>query len=68
MEILNLPDVQLHSHIVNSVTKEERKRLVKKMKSLTFPITGTMGFDKSVITDGGVSLVEVDFKNMTSKL
>jgi len=68
MEILNFPDIQLHSHVVNSITKDERKRLVKKMKALTFPITGTLGFDKSVIADGGVALEEVNFKNMTSRL
>jgi hypothetical protein len=52
----------------NAVTKEERKVLVKKMKDLTFPITGTLGFEKALIADGGVALDEVNFKNMTSKL
>ncbi len=68
MEILNFPDIQLHSHVVNNITKDERKRLVKKLKALTFPITGTLGFDKSVTADGGVVLEEVNFKNMTSRL
>ncbi|MFA5831069.1 MAG: aminoacetone oxidase family FAD-binding enzyme [Candidatus Paceibacterota bacterium] len=52
----------------NAVTKKERKRLVKKMKDLSFPITGTLGFEKALIADGGVALSEVNFKNMTSKL
>lgn len=38
------------------------------MKALTFPITGTLGFDKAVITDGGVVLKEINFKNMTSRI
>jgi len=67
-EIISLPDIALKDHVVNSITKDERKKLVKKMKALTFPITGTLGFDKSVIADGGVVPEEVDFKNMTSRL
>jgi len=38
------------------------------MKDLRFEITGTLGLDKSIITDGGIILEEVNFKNMTSKL
>lgn len=66
--ILALPDIDLMEREVHSVTREERKKLVKKMKALTFPITGTLGFDKAVITDGGVVLKEINFKNMTSRL
>ena len=66
--ILNMPDIDLYEREVNVVTKEERKRLVKKIKALAFEITGTLGFDKAVIADGGLELKEVNFKNMTSKL
>ncbi len=66
--ILMLPDINLSEREVNSITKEERKKLVKKIKNLTFEITGTLGFDKAVVADGGVVLKEVDFKNMTSKI
>jgi len=66
--ILKLPDINLFDKEVNSVTKEERKKLVKKIKNLTFEITGTLGFDKAVIADGGVPPEEVNFKNMSSKL
>jgi len=66
--ILALPDINLSEREVNSITKEERKKLVKKIKNLTFEITGTLGFDKAVVADGGIILEEVDFKNMTSKL
>jgi len=67
-QILNLPDMGLAEKEVNAVTKEERKKLVKKMKNLTFPITGTLGLEHAVIASGGVSPAEVDFKNMTSRL
>jgi len=66
--ILMLPDINLSEREVNSITKEERKKLVKKIKNLSFEITGTLGFDKAVIADGGVVLEEVNFKNMTSKI
>lgn len=68
LAILKLPDIALVNKNVHSVTKEERRMLVKKMKRLAFGITGTLGFDKAVIADGGVSPKEVDFKTMTSKL
>lgn len=67
-QILNLQDIALAEKPVHEATKEERKKLVKKMKDLSFPITGTLGFEKAVIADGGVSLQEVDFKNMGSRL
>ncbi|MCX6735779.1 MAG: NAD(P)/FAD-dependent oxidoreductase [Candidatus Parcubacteria bacterium] len=67
-QILNLPDIQLAEKEANAVTKEERKALVKKMKDLSFPITGTLGFEKALIADGGVALTEVNFTNMTSKI
>jgi len=77
-QILNLPDIDIAfaprslggvgEKEANAVTKEERKRLVKKMKDLAFPITGTLGFEKALIADGGVALTEVNFTNMTSKL
>ena len=67
-QILNLPDINLADREANAITKEERKALVKKMKDLTFPITGTLGFEKALIADGGVALTEVNFTNMTSKL
>ena len=67
-QILSLPDISLAEKEANAVTKEERKKLVKKMKDLSFPITGTLGFEKALIADGGVDLKEINFTNMTSKL
>jgi predicted Rossmann fold flavoprotein len=66
--ILNFPEVDLADSYVHSITKDDRKKIMKIMKNLVFEITGTLGFDKAVITDGGISLDEVNFKNMTSKL
>ena len=67
-EILNLSDINLTDKKANSITKDERKKLIKKMKNLRFEITGTLGLEKAIITDGGIVLKEVNFKNMTSKI
>lgn len=53
---------------VHSVTKVERKALAQLLKALPVTITGLMGHDRAVITDGGVDLKEVDTKFMRSRL
>lgn len=44
---------------VNSVTKEERKRLVSVVKDLTFGFAGVAPFEEAVVTSGGVNLKEL---------
>jgi len=44
---------------VNSVTREERARLVKTIKNLTFNMTGLAPFAEAVVTSGGVSLKDL---------
>ena len=50
----------------NSVTREARVHLMKTLKHWRFEVQGLLGMDKAVITAGGVSLTEVDFKTMRS--
>lgn len=52
---------------VHSVTKDERKQIVRLLKALSVTITGLMGFDRAVVADGGIHLSEVDTKTMRSK-
>jgi len=52
---------------VHSVTKEERRVLVRLLKALPLTIEGLMGFDRAVIADGGVPLSEIDTKTLRSK-
>lgn len=52
---------------VHSITKEDRKVIVRTLKALPFTITGLMGFDRAVVADGGVPLQEIDTKTMRSK-
>jgi len=53
---------------INLVTKEERRKLIHLLKEMELNVEKLLGFDKAVITSGGVSLREVDPKTMRSKL
>ncbi|MFH1711724.1 MAG: NAD(P)/FAD-dependent oxidoreductase [Patescibacteria group bacterium] len=66
--ILKRPKLKLGDIAVHSITKEQRKLLVKTLKNLEFPIDGTMGLEWSIVADGGIAPEEVDFKKMTSRV
>jgi predicted Rossmann fold flavoprotein len=66
--ILRLPGLQLGDVAVHSIKKDQRKLLVRTLKDLRFPIEGTMGFEWSIVADGGVIPKEVDFRTMQSRL
>ena len=53
---------------VNSITKEERKRLVSLLKALPLTITGVTGYNEAVVTCGGIETDEIDPSTMESKL
>src|SRR5258708_2088633 len=53
---------------VNVLTKPERLKMVKFIKSLPLTVAGFLGTEKAIVTSGGVSLKEIDFKTMRSKL
>ena len=53
---------------VNSVTKEERSRLVSLLKGLEFHIEGFCPIEQAIITSGGVHVKEVNPSTMESKL
>ena len=53
---------------VHSVTKENRKKIVRILKALPVSITNLMGYDRAVVADGGVELAEINMKTMRSKL
>jgi len=52
---------------VHSISKEDRKSMVQLMKAMPVTIKGLMGYDRAVISDGGVLLEEIDMKTMQSK-
>lgn len=53
---------------VNSVTREERKRLAFNIKNFGFGVASLRGFDEAIITCGGVNVKEINPKTMESKL
>ena len=53
--------------MVNSITKEERVRLLKALKQLPLKVRGLRGFEEAIITSGGVELSEINPKTMESK-
>lgn len=53
---------------VHSVRKEDRKKMAQLLKAMPLTIEALMGHDRSVVSDGGVALTEIDMKTMRSKL
>lgn len=53
---------------IHDITRKERELLRRNVKALTYRITGTGEFEEAVITQGGVSLKEVNPKTMESRL
>ena len=53
---------------INEITRAERKTIVKLLKEFELGVSGLVGFDKAIITSGGVDLKEVDPKTMKSKI
>ena len=51
----------------NSVTREERAKLVGLLKGIPMRVEKLLGVQKAIITSGGVALGEVDFKTMRSR-
>ena len=52
---------------VNSVTREERQRLIDVLKEFRLTFVGLRGYDEAIITRGGVSVKEVNPSTMESK-
>jgi predicted Rossmann fold flavoprotein len=50
------------------VNREERRSLCALMKGLRAPVAGLEGFDRAIVTAGGISLDEVDMRSMRSRL
>ncbi len=53
---------------VHSITKESRHHIAVLLKALPLTITRLMGFDRAVVSDGGVLLSEMDLKTMRSRI
>lgn len=52
---------------VNSLSKEERGRILSVLKGFSLSPLSLRGFDEAIVTSGGVSLKEINPKTMESK-
>jgi len=52
----------------NSVSREERLKLIDVIKNIPMNVASLLGSDKAVVSSGGVDLAEVNFKTMQSKI
>ena len=52
----------------NSLTKEQRRRLVQELKHFTVPLTGPRPVAEAIVTAGGIKVGEVIPNTMASKL
>lgn len=53
---------------IHEVTKEERQALVRAAKNLKMQVSGLRGFTEAIITQGGVTVKEINPSTMESKL
>jgi len=51
----------------HSVTREERKNLLCLFKQLPLKVSACDGYDKAIVTAGGVNLGDIDMRTMCSK-
>lgn len=65
--ILSLTNIDKNKKL-NSITKDERKKIINTLKCLNLTVKGLIGFGFAIITSGGIDLKEIDSKTMKSKI
>ncbi len=53
---------------INTITKDERKRLLTFLKAIPLTVKKLSGFNHAIVTTGGVALNEIDSRTMQSKI
>lgn len=53
---------------VNSITKEERKNIIKALKGFEIPLDSYRPIEEAIITSGGIDTKEISSKDMQSKI
>ena len=53
---------------VNSLTKEERARILRTLKGIEIPLRSKRPIEEAIITSGGIDVKEISPKSMESKL
>ena len=65
--ILELSEIDINKK-VNSITKEERQKLVELLKNFEINIDGFRPVEEAIVTAGGISIKEINPKTMESKI
>ena len=65
--IIELSEIPPHKKC-NSVTKEERRRLVSILKGLTLTVKGKRPIKEAIITSGGIDVKQINPSTMESKI
>lgn len=65
--LLRYSGLDLEKHAAR-ISKTERQKLVKLFKNLEMNVESLFGFEKAMVTSGGVAIKEIDSKTMQSKL
>ena len=53
---------------VNTITKEERKKILSTLKDLRIPLSSFRPIEEAIITSGGIEVKEINPKTMESKI
>lgn len=53
---------------INTISREERKKLLNALKHFTLTIDGTRDFNEAIITQGGISVKDINPGTMESKI
>ena len=65
--VIKLSDIPPHKE-VNSITKEERHKLIENIKALCVSVKGFRPIEEAIITSGGVKVSEINPSTMESKV
>lgn len=65
--LLELADIGIET-VNRDITRDMRTRLIVLMKAVPLHVKGLLGKEKAIVSSGGVSLAEVNFKTMESRI
>lgn len=65
--VIDLSGIDPHKSI-SEITREERRGLLKTIKSLTLNITGFRPISEAIVTSGGIKVGEINSSTMESKI
>ena len=65
--VINLSGIDMNKRI-NEISKKERLKLVEILKEFSITVCGFRPVEEAIITAGGVSIKEINPKNMESKI